>query len=273
MKKFLVPTLLLGGVLGFAQFARTQTVSDTIALTEYRAALDQLGAGRPQNARVLLQSSLQRGEIAPESAVLLAYLEEKAGDSTRARQTLEGVSSPTNFVAAYLSRFGASQPYEIATQRPSANRAGATLQTNDARVLRLEKLMLQIVNNERASKGIAPLAWDETMASVARAHSAEMRERKYFAHESPTPSLKDPLDRYIAGVGKTPRLVAENVFRAWGSRSFLSDGDIRDAHKSLMDSPGHRSNILLDGATKIGIGIAVNATGDIWITQLYARPR
>ncbi len=273
MKPFLVSTLLLGGVLGCAQFARTQTASDAIALTEYRAALDQLGAGRAQNARILLQSSLQRGEIAPESAVLLAYLEEKAGDPTRARQTLEGVSSPTNFVAAYLSRFGASQPYEIAARRSNTNTAGATLQTNDARVLRLEKLMLQIVNNERAGKKLAPLAWDETMASVARAHSAEMRDKKYFAHESPTPSLKDPLDRYIAGVGKTPRLVAENVFRAWGSRSFLSDSDIRDAHKSLMDSPGHRSNILLDGATKLGIGIAANASGDIWITQLFARPR
>jgi uncharacterized protein YkwD len=84
--------------------------------------------------------------------------------------------------------------------------------------------------------------------------------------------LREPLDRYKAGIGKTPRLVAENVFRAWGSRSFLNDSDIRDAHKSLMNSPGHRSNILVDGATRMGIGIVANSTGDIWITQLFARP-
>jgi uncharacterized protein YkwD len=109
------------------------------------------------------------------------------------------------------------------------------------------------------------------MASVARAHSAEMRDKKYFAHQSPTPALREPLDRYIAGMGQRPRLVAENVYRVWGGRSFLTEKDVRDAHQALMDSPGHRSNILLEGATKIGIGFTANAGGDLWITQLYAR--
>ena len=271
MKPFLVPTLLIGGVLGLAQFARTQTIADTVALTEYRVALDELSAGRAQSARILLEASLQKGEIAPESAVLLAYLEEKAGDSLRARQTLQGASSATPFVSAYLSRLGVSQPVEIAARRP-INSSGATLESSDARVSRLEKLMWQVVNDERKGKGLPSLAWDEAMANIARAHSAEMRDKKYFAHESPTPSLRAPSDRYVAGVGKTPHIVAENVYRAWGSRSFLGEGDIRDAHKSLMESPGHRSNLLYNGITQVGIGIAANATGDIWITQLFARP-
>jgi hypothetical protein len=162
MKKFIVPTLLLGSVLGCTQFASTQSAPDTLALIEYRTALDQLSAGKAQNARVLLRASLQRGEIAPESAVLLAYLEEKAGDTTRARQTLEGVSTSTPFVTAYLSRLGGNAlPVEVAVRRTEPNRetAGATPQTRDARIQRLEKLMLQIVNNERTGKGLDALVW------------------------------------------------------------------------------------------------------------------
>jgi uncharacterized protein YkwD len=81
------------------------------------------------------------------------------------------------------------------------------------------------------------------------------------------------MDRYVAGIGTTPRIVAENVYRAWGSRSFLDDADIQSAHNSLMNSPGHRANILQPGVTRIGIGIATDATGNIWITQMFARPQ
>lgn len=272
MKKVLLPVLLLSGVLGAAQYAHTQSVTDVMALSEYRTALDQLSAGKPENARLLLEASMQHDEIAPESAVLLAYLQEKAGNSTRARQTLEGVAAPTNFVTTYLSHFADSpQAIEIAAKRQGPPSDAATLDATDARITRLEKLMWQIVNDERKSNNLPALAWNDRMASIARAHSAEMRDKKYFAHQSPNPKLKDPLDRYIAGVGNTPRLVAENVYRAWGGRSFLGEGDISDAHKALMNSPGHRSNILVNGATKMGIGIAANATGDIWITQMFAR--
>ena len=270
MKKLLLPTLVLGAVLSANHLAHTQSASDRTELANYRVALDQLSAGNAQNARFLLEAGLQRGQIAPESAVLLAYLEEKAGNPTRARQTLEGVAAPTSFTAAYLSRLGVS-PAAIEVASKGSNSNAATLESTDARVAKLEKKMWQIVNDERKSHNLAPLVWDARIASVSRAHSAEMRDRKYFAHESPTPGLTEPLDRYVAGIGNTPRLVAENIYRAWGSRSFLTENDIRNAHKSLMDSPGHRSNILLDGATKMGIGITANASGDIWITQMFCR--
>ncbi len=253
MKK-LLPALVLGAVLGAAFVAQTQTVSDVTALSDYRAALDQISSGKVQDARVLLEQSLKRGEIAPENATLLAYLEERAGAPERARQVLQSVTVPTEMTTAYLGRLG-----------------GSTLQSSDARIEKLEKLMFQIVNNERRGRGLSILSYNAGMANVARAHSAEMRDLKYFAHESPTPRLRDPLDRYVAGIGKTPRLVAENIYRAWGSQSSLTEPAIREAHKALMDSPGHRSNLLGSGATKIGIGIASNANGDLWLTQLFAR--
>ena len=110
------------------------------------------------------------------------------------------------------------------------------------------------------------------MADIGRAHAAEMRDKKYFAHESPTPALRDPLDRFVAGTGRTPRLVAENIYRAWGSRSFLDDADLKKAHQALMDSPGHRANILLGSANSMGVGLVANASGDIWLDEMFSRP-
>ncbi len=270
MKPYL-PLLALSGVLLVARGAQTQTTEE-LALLNYRVALDQISAGNAPGARLLLEADLGRGEIAPESASLLAYLEEKAGQIERARQTLQGVTAPTKLTAAYLNRLGGGETtLETARRGEAVAKNPALLETSDARIEKLETFLFGLVNAERRSRNLPLLRYDARMASVARAHSAEMRDKKYFAHESPTPDLREPLDRYIAGTGQRPRLVAENIYRAWGARSFLNEKDVRAAHQALMESPGHRSNILLEGATKMGIGITSNASGDLWITQLFAR--
>ena len=148
----------------------------------------------------------------------------------------------------------------------------ARLAATDARLTKLENLMLGYVNSARAKAGLKALTLDTTLGEVARAHSAEMRDKNYFAHESPTEALRDPLDRYVLGIGSTPRLVAENIFRAWGSRREIKDSDALRAHNSLMNSPGHKANILRDGPTKIGIGFIANDKGDLWVTQMFSRP-
>ena len=80
-----------------------------------------------------------------------------------------------------------------------------------------------------------------------------------------------PRDRYVAGFGATPRVVAENIYRVWGGRSFLTQNDVLDAHKALMNSPGHRANLLNRDITRIGIGFCTNSSGDLWITQMFSR--
>lgn len=148
----------------------------------------------------------------------------------------------------------------------------ARLAQTDARLTRLENLLFDLVNAERTKAGLKPLLFDSTLSEIARAHSAEMRDLKYFAHESPTPGLHMPLDRFRLGTGTTPHLLAENVFRAWGGRRTISDDQAQRAHSSLMNSPGHRANILHTTPTRIGIGFVANASGDLWVTQMFVKP-
>ncbi len=258
------------------------------ALTRYQIALDQLASGHLPEARVLLEDLVQREGDRPEWNILLASLLEREGKAARARQVLARVQS-SPLARAYLARLqnvpdtGPAQPSpaqpsqaptreNIATPAQRAANNPARSAAADARLAHLEKLMLEMVNNEREQRNLRAYEWSGELAEVARAHSVEMRDKSYFAHESPTPGLERPMNRYIAGLGLTPRLVAENIYRSWGTQHQLSQADIEAGHTSLMNSPGHRTNILLPQAQRCGIGIAVNQNGDIWITQMFDRP-
>jgi uncharacterized protein YkwD len=106
-----------------------------------------------------------------------------------------------------------------------------------------EDQMLELVNQERQRAGVRPLAADEALRSVARAHSQEMFERSYFAHESPTAG--SPYDRMRAA-GVPFFLAGENLAYA---------PTVQVAHQGLMRSPGHRANILRAEYGRVGIGV------------------
>lgn len=267
-----LPLLVVAGLAfgaGFSPLAHAQDDAQSDLLT-YRLAMEQLRAGRARNAQVLLEQARDGGPLAPENALLLAYLEDAGGQSESARQTLSALDAPSPLAGAFLRRLGegAPAPVELKTRTQSAN--PARLAATDARLSKLEALMLGLVNDERTKRGLAPLENDPRLAEVARAHSAEMRDKAYFAHESPTPTLYEPKDRYELGYGGTPREIAENIYRVWGSRSFLTEKDTREAHEALMNSKGHRENILRREVTRIGIGFCTDATGDLWITQNFS---
>ena len=106
-----------------------------------------------------------------------------------------------------------------------------------------EQQMLELVNQERARAGLHPLAADEALRGVARAHSQEMFQRGYFAHESPTAGT--PYERMRAA-GVPFLLAGENLAYA---------PSVQIAHQGLMRSPGHRANILRAAFGRVGIGV------------------
>src|SRR5579871_6683225 len=72
-------------------------------------------------------------------------------------------------------------------------------------ILAMEHDMFERLNRDRAAGGLPPLAYDDDLAAIGRAHSTDMRDHHFFAHESPTTGkLEDRLDRagYLAIVGR-----------------------------------------------------------------------
>lgn len=125
---------------------------------------------------------------------------------------------------------------------------------------RAEQQLVDLVNEERTSRGLAPLRIDARVVPVARAHSDEMFRLRYFSHNSPVTG--SPFDR-LAAAGITYRRAGENLAYAQS---------VSVAHRGLMDSPGHRENILRPEITHIGIGAISAGPYGRMFTQLFLTP-
>ena len=106
-----------------------------------------------------------------------------------------------------------------------------------------EQEMFRMVNTERAKAGLALLAFDNPLRDVARAHSKDMFERGYFSHY--TPEGLSPFDR-MDDHGIEYSFAGENLALAPSTEL---------AMQGLMNSPGHRKNILSPNFRKVGIGV------------------
>lgn len=121
----------------------------------------------------------------------------------------------------------------------------------------LEAKMLVLVIEERTKRGLLPLKADVELTKVARAHSKDMFARGYFSHY--TPEGKDPFDRMKkAGV----KFLAAGENLALGQTLFI-------CHQGLMNSPGHKANILRSSYGRVGIGILDGGIHGLMISQEF----
>jgi len=121
----------------------------------------------------------------------------------------------------------------------------------------LEAKMLQLVNEERTKAGLSALAPDPEMTEVAREHSRDMFARGYFAHF--TPEGKSPFDRMNA---------AHVQYTTAGENLALAHS-LSIAHNGLMNSPGHRANILSPSFGRVGIGILDGGFYGLMVSQEF----
>ena len=131
-------------------------------------------------------------------------------------------------------------PYTVAAPRPRPE---------------LEARMLELVNGERIAAGLRPLAVDPELLQVARQHSTDMFARGYFAHV--TPEGHDPFER----------MREANVRFLTAGENLALAPTLQIAHTGLMNSPGHRANILQRDFGRVGIGIMDGGIHGIMVTQ------
>ena len=123
-----------------------------------------------------------------------------------------------------------------------------------------ERQMFDLVNEERAAVGLTRLQWDDRLLPVARQHSEEMFKLKYFAHQSPVSG--SPFDR-LKAAGITYTRAGENLAYAQS---------VSVAHRGLMQSQGHRENILRPEFTHIAIGVISAGPYGRMFTQMFVTP-
>ncbi len=126
-------------------------------------------------------------------------------------------------------------------------------------VLMQEQIMMNLLNQDRKINGLAPLTPDEELSRIARIKSADMRDKGYFAHESPTYGNVRAMLKHF---GYPYAAAGENI---------AHHANVDKAQAAFMSSKGHRANILSRAWTKVGVGIVFDRHGYIYATQIFAR--
>ena len=130
---------------------------------------------------------------------------------------------------------------------------------------RVRRQLLERVNRERASRGLARVREDSLLDEAAQRHANDMLARSYYGHQSPEGSTV--LERSKTS-GYRPRFVAENIAQGPPSVDEVMEG--------WMASEAHREHILSPSFVELGSGVAVgkNANGYqiLWV-QCFGRPK
>lgn len=125
----------------------------------------------------------------------------------------------------------------------------------------LEDSMVELINQSRAENGLSLLEYDKSLNIIARRHSQDMVDNNFFSHTGSNGS--DAKTRMENG-GFEEHLYAENI--AFGQYSSMY------AHEALLNSEGHRANILNKKLTHVGVGVSFKSDGTPMYTINFYTP-
>ena len=127
-----------------------------------------------------------------------------------------------------------------------------------------EQQMVDLVNQDRAVNGLAPVNFDSSLLDTARQRAADQIPQPSLNHWDADGQLAFVKD--LAAEGVTYSLAGENLARLSG----LDDGTALRAEDALMHSPTHRANILEPTFSHIAVGATMDDSGRVILAQIFS---
>jgi len=106
-----------------------------------------------------------------------------------------------------------------------------------------EQYMFKLVNEERSSRGLRKMVFDNQLRDVGRKHCKDMFEQGYFSHYA------------LEGFSPFDRMEEAGIIYNFAGENLALSPNADIAMQGLMDSPGHKANILSANFGRIGIGV------------------
>jgi uncharacterized protein YkwD len=125
-------------------------------------------------------------------------------------------------------------------------------------ILSAEQQIFKLINMERENAGLQALQWDGKVAQAALAHARQLADHAGLAHRF---AGEPELDQRVGATGARFSAVAENVAVA---------NTVEEAHLALMNSPGHRANIMNPDYNSGGVAV-VQRNKSLYVTEDFAR--
>jgi uncharacterized protein YkwD len=166
--------------------------------------------------------------------------------TTPAAEVAQVVATPTAAVVVEAAPVSTVQSLPANVSRP----------TELERAPEKARGLLDAMNEARLAQGLAALEWDESLEEVAYARAKNLVENGYFDHYAPD---GESAFSELAARGIRYRLAGENLAR----NNYLENKTVAAAFDGLMNSPGHRANILEERFSSVGV--AAVRDGKMWI--------
>jgi uncharacterized protein YkwD len=236
-------------------------VSDVLADFEPLPTVVGIGAWLDLRVRLLVPASKVEVVVLGPRGRPFTVPSTKEGDLVRARfradrpgtwlvQTMASVSGGPRPVAEALVHADVAPLPDFAATPAPGEEAGASAADAPGAIL----LML---NAARKTEGAPPLQRDAKLDALADEHARAMNAAQRVAHDL---GDGDPGAR-VRAAGLDVAAAGENVAHAL---------DAARAHRALWASPSHRENLLLDRFDNVGIGVARDEDGTVWVCELFA---
>lgn len=121
-----------------------------------------------------------------------------------------------------------------------------------------EYQLFDLTNAARVNHGLNILTWNNLVKFTARNHSLDMAENKFFDHTN------------LEGQSPFDRMQEDDVVFTYAGEN-LAYGQLSSifAHEGLMNSEGHRENILRDEFEFLGVGVAFNDKSQPYYTENF----
>ncbi|KOP82765.1 CAP domain-containing protein [Cytobacillus solani] len=149
---------------------------------------------------------------------------------------------------------------QIITQELESNKKN--FYSNGSQQLKegFEYQLFDLTNAARVNHQLNVLGWDEHVKETARKHSKDMAENNYFSHTN------------LDGLSPFDRMSEDDIFYTFAGEN-LATGQFSSifAHEGLMNSLGHRENILRPEYQYLGVGVAFNEDSHPYYTENFFR--
>jgi uncharacterized protein YkwD len=233
-------------------------LTDGLAELEPMPTRVRVGTWVTARARLQAEASDVTVRVLPPEGRPMSLLHSRRGDTVFARFNVDRAGAWYFQMSATL-RSGARPVLETVLfagvdpsplgKRPAPGE-GAGHGFDDASAL------TAMLNAARSGEGLGPLRADEALSAAAQSHAEAMRNSGRLAHDLGSGGPRVRLETR----GVMLSIVDENIVRARSS--------VR-AHRALWASPSHRDNLLRHELLQVGVGVARDESGSLWVCQLF----
>lgn len=137
-----------------------------------------------------------------------------------------------------------------------------------------EQYLLELINAERKKAGAQPLAFDNDLSEAAQGHSQWMLAADVFSHTGSGGSSSTQRMKAAGYVLQGSWATGENI--AWATTRAPTgyQDEVKLLHTNLMNSSGHRANLLNPNFREVGLGVEVGdykGRSSAFVTQDFAK--